>query len=99
MKNSIPDISKHIGKIYGAVPTNDTIRPLRLTQNDACRVLSISRTQLARLRTTDPTFPQGLKYGDSRQASRYYDYAQLKAWHEAQFSQAAQPAEDDGGAA
>lgn len=57
------------------------LTPLRVTYNQACELLSIKRNALANLIKNDSTFPKAYKYGTTRQAPVYFDYADLVAWH------------------
>ncbi len=62
------------------------ITPIRVTYNQACELLSITRDTLRNLTIKDPTFPKPYKYGRNRQSPVYFDYADLVAWHNAQKS-------------
>lgn len=62
-----------------------TLEPIRITQKQACELLSISREAIRKLIQTDPTFPTPYKAGTSRQCAVYFDYQALKQWHQAQF--------------
>ena len=61
-----------------------TLTPIRVTQNQACELLGISRDNLMKLRKTDSTFPTPIKHGTTRQAAIYFDYADLMQWHKDQ---------------
>ncbi|VXB71204.1 Transcriptional regulator [Enhydrobacter sp. 8BJ] len=61
------------------------LEPIRITQKQACELLSISREAIRQLIQTDPTFPKPYKTGTSRQCAVYFDYQALKKWHKAQF--------------
>lgn len=58
--------------------------PLRLSLPRVCEVLDLSREGLRKLQRRDPSFPRPIKQGTTRQASVYFDYAELIAWHESQ---------------
>lgn len=60
------------------------MQPLRITYNQACHLLGITRNTLRELPKKDPSFPKCYKFGSTRQAPVYYDYADLLAWHNAQ---------------
>ncbi|WP_240921563.1 transcriptional regulator [Acinetobacter sp. SA01] len=60
---------------------NYNIQPLRLSMNDTCKVLSISRNGLRCLISKDKTFPKAIKDGVSKQAPVYFDYNDLLQWH------------------
>lgn len=64
------------------------MQPLRVTLNQTCELLSIKRNALANLIKNDSTFPKGYKYGTTRQAAVYFDYADLVAWHNQQKAKA-----------
>ena len=63
-----------------------TLEPIRITQKQACEILSISREAMRKLIQTDPTFPKPYKTGLSRQCAVYFDYQALKQWHQAQLN-------------
>ena len=58
--------------------------PLRLSLPRVCEILDLSREGLRKLQRRDPSFPRPIKSGTTRQASVYFDYAELIAWHENQ---------------
>ncbi len=64
------------------------MQPIRITFNQACELLSITRNTLRLLTQKDATFPKGYKAGTARQAPVYFDYAELVKWHNNQNSQA-----------
>jgi prophage regulatory protein len=49
-------------------------------QPTLCHWLDLSRSGLEKLRKKDPTFPQPIKDGDSRQAAVFYVVAEVEAW-------------------
>ncbi|MDC4885234.1 hypothetical protein OHW01_09065 [Acinetobacter baumannii] len=55
---------------------------LRLTMNEVCKMLNVSRDKLSKMEREDPTFPRSWKDGSSRQAPRFYDFRELLEWHE-----------------
>lgn len=57
------------------------VTPIRVTYNQACEILSISRDTLRNLQNSDPDFPKSIKQGTKRQSAVYFDYADLVAWH------------------
>ncbi len=61
-----------------------TIKPIRVQFKTACELLDISRESLRHLVRSDKTFPQAIKTGDTKQASVYFDYADLVEWHNKQ---------------
>lgn len=56
--------------------------PLRISMNNTCSVLGLSRNGLKQLIAKDQTFPRPIKDGISRQSSVFFDYTELKKWHE-----------------
>lgn len=58
--------------------------PIRVTYNQACALLSVHRDTLRNLIQKDKNFPKPYKYGTTRQAPVYFDYADLVAWHNQQ---------------
>lgn len=64
------------------------MQPLRVTYNQACELLSIKRNALGELIKKDKSFPAPYKYGTTRQAPVYFDYADLVAWHNNQKAKA-----------
>jgi predicted DNA-binding transcriptional regulator AlpA len=64
------------------------MQPIRITYNQACELLSIKRAGLRLLIQQDSSFPRPIKYGTSKQAPVYFDYADLMTWHNAQKSNA-----------
>ena len=60
------------------------ITPIRVTYNQACELLNIHRDTLRNLVRKDKDFPKPYKYGTTRQAPVYFDYADLVAWHNQQ---------------
>ena len=65
------------------------MNPIRVTYNQACNLLAIKRDALNNLVKNNPTFPRPYKYGASRQAPVYFDYAELVEWHNSQKAKAA----------
>ena len=65
------------------------MQPLRVTYNQACDLLSITRDTLRNLPKKDPTFPKFYKGGTTRQAPVYFDYAELVQWHKDQQAKSA----------
>lgn len=57
------------------------LEPLQVPLKKACEILGVSRSGFYRLMKNQPNFPKPLKMSDSRQASVYFDYQQLKQWH------------------
>lgn len=60
------------------------MQPLRLTFKQTCQILNISRDKLRLLTLQDESFPRPIKCGNTKQASVYFDYIELKYWHEKQ---------------
>jgi len=58
-----------------------SISPLRVQFKTACELLDVSRESLRHIIRTDATFPRPLKFGDTKQAPVYFDYAELLEWH------------------
>lgn len=58
--------------------------PIRVTFNNACQALDLTREGLRQLVAKDPTFPKPYKTGTSKQAAVYFDYAELVKWHNSQ---------------
>jgi len=61
-----------------------TIKPIRVQFKTACELLDVSRESLRHIVRTDASFPRPIKTGESKQASVYFDYAQLVEWHNKQ---------------
>ena len=61
-----------------------TIKPIRVQFKTACELLDVSRESLRHIVRTDASFPRPIKTGESKQASVYFDYAELVAWHNGQ---------------
>ena len=61
-----------------------TIKPIRVQFKTACELLDVSRESLRHIVRTDASVPRPLKTGESKQASVYFDYAELVAWHNGQ---------------
>lgn len=58
---------------------------LRLSMNNVCSLLDITREGLRKLMLSDPEFPRSMKGNhDSRQSRVYYDYQQVLTWYENQ---------------
>lgn len=64
------------------------INPIRVKSQKAAELLGVSRETIRRWVRDDPTFPKPYKAGTSRQSAVYFDYAELKAWHDQLRSQA-----------
>ncbi|MEQ1067703.1 helix-turn-helix transcriptional regulator [Acinetobacter sp. XH1741] len=63
--------------------TQNVLRvPLRLTKNEVCTLLGVSRDKLSRMEREDENFPKGMKEGVTRQAAVYYDYQEIVEWYE-----------------
>ena len=58
-----------------------TIPPIRVQFKTACELLDVSRESLRHIVRTDAAFPKPLKFGDTKQAPVYFDYAELVEWH------------------
>lgn len=56
----------------------------RITFNEACTMLGVSRCTVNRKIKGDATFPRPIKDGVTRQASVYFVLAELEAWIKAQ---------------
>ncbi len=56
--------------------------PLRLTKNEVCILLGVSRDKLTRMEREDESFPKSMKEGVTRQAAVYYDYQAIIEWYE-----------------
>ena len=61
-----------------------TIKPIRVQFKTACELLDVSRESWRHSVRTDTSFPRPIKTGESKQASVYFDYAELVAWHNGQ---------------
>ena len=61
-----------------------TIKPIRVQFKTACELLDVSRESLRHIVRTDASFPRPIKTGESKQASVYFDCAELVAWHNGQ---------------
>lgn len=61
-----------------------TIKPIRVQFKTACELLDVSRESLRHIVRTDSSFPRPIKTGESKQASVYFDYAELVEWHNGQ---------------
>ncbi|EPM5527302.1 TPA: helix-turn-helix transcriptional regulator [Acinetobacter baumannii] len=66
-----------------------SIQPLRITFNETCTLLGLSRSGLEQLIKKDSTFPTPIKLGKTRQAAVFFDYADLLEWHNTTKRQAA----------
>lgn len=53
-----------------------------ISQPNLIAELDYSRAKFYRVRDSDPTFPQPIKDGDSRQASAHYIVAEVDKWIE-----------------
>lgn len=63
----------------------ENIQQLRLSMNNVCTLLDITREGLRKLALSDPAFPRGMKANhDSRQSRVYYDYQEVLNWYENQ---------------
>ncbi|HCV3129388.1 TPA: helix-turn-helix domain-containing protein [Acinetobacter baumannii] len=63
--------------------TQNVLRvPLRLTKNEVCTLLGVSRDKLTRMEREDESFPKSMKEGVARQAAVYYDYQEIVEWYE-----------------
>lgn len=60
------------------------IQPIRIQFKKVCELLDISRESLRHLINSDDTFPRPIKMGAAKQASVYFDYADLMEWHKQQ---------------
>jgi predicted DNA-binding transcriptional regulator AlpA len=58
--------------------------PLRLTFNQACQLLNLSREGLRLLSKRDNSFPKPMKMGNSQRAAVYFDRQELCTWYEDQ---------------
>ncbi|KJH65318.1 hypothetical protein UF12_00860 [Acinetobacter calcoaceticus] len=56
--------------------------PLRLTKNEVCKLLGVSRDKLSRMEREDDSFPKSIKEGVTRQAAVYYDHQEILEWYE-----------------
>lgn len=54
---------------------------LRISFNETCEVLSISRDGLYKLMKKNNEFPQPIKDGLSKQSPVFFDYKDLVDWH------------------
>lgn len=63
------------------------MQPIRVTYNQACELLSITRNTLRELTLKDHSFPKAYKAGATRQAPVYFDYQDLVNWHKSQKAQ------------
>ncbi|MFW6536784.1 helix-turn-helix transcriptional regulator [Acinetobacter baumannii] len=63
--------------------TQNVLRvPLRLTKNEVCTLLGVSRDKLTRMEREDKSFPKSMKEGVTRQAAVYYDHQAIIEWYE-----------------
>lgn len=63
----------------------ENIQQLRLSMNNVCTLLDITREGLRKLALSDRAFPRGMKANhDSRQSRVYYDYQEVLNWYENQ---------------
>lgn len=66
---------------------NETIQPLRISFNDTCQALGLSRDGLSKLMKRDAALAAcAMKDGTSRQSYVYFHYAKLQAWANAKAS-------------
>lgn len=57
------------------------LNKLRISFNETCQTLSLSRDGLYNLIQKDNSFPKPIKYGASKQSSVFFDYQDLLDWH------------------
>lgn len=62
---------------------NSKITPLRVNTASACQILDISLSSLKNLMKMDD-FPKPYKMGNAMQSPLYFDFQELKEWHERQ---------------
>lgn len=62
------------------------MKPIRVTQKQACELLAITRPAIKKLIAQDASFPKPYKTGTSRQASVYFDYEALHNWHKSKLT-------------
>lgn len=55
--------------------------PLRVSFNQACELLCLSRSGLRKLIERTPDFPKPIKSGVERQSLVFFDYQELVEWH------------------
>lgn len=55
-------------------------QPTLIKQPAVCVMLGLSRSGLIKQRHRDPSFPQPIKNGESRQAAVYYVLAEVEAY-------------------
>ncbi len=60
------------------------MQPIRVTYNQTCELLNITRDTLRNLIKKDPNFPRPYKQGSTQQAPVYFDYDDLITWHNKQ---------------
>lgn len=73
-----------IGSLNQSVKETQNMRavPLRLTKNEVCTLLGVSRDKLSRMEREDDSFPKSIKEGVTRQAAVYYDHQEILEWYE-----------------
>lgn len=73
-----------IGSLNQSLKETQNMRavPLRLTKNEVCTLLGVSRDKLSRMEREDNSFPKSIKEGVTRQAAVYYDHQEILEWYE-----------------
>ncbi|WP_228148948.1 helix-turn-helix transcriptional regulator [Acinetobacter pittii] len=73
-----------IGSLNQSLKETQNMRavPLRLTKNEVCKLLGVSRDKLSRMEREDDSFPKSIKEGVTRQAAVYYDHQEILEWYE-----------------
>ncbi|MFW1863599.1 helix-turn-helix transcriptional regulator [Acinetobacter baumannii] len=73
-----------IGSLNQSLKETQNMRavPLRLTKNEVCTLLGVSRDKLSRMEREDDSFPKSIKEGVTRQAAVYYDHQEILEWYE-----------------
>lgn len=70
--------------------TSNGVPPLRLRFTTVCELLDVSSEGLRYIIKTDPSFPQPLKCGSSKQSPVYFDYQELVEWHQSKLNERAE---------
>lgn len=73
-----------IGSLNQSLKETQNMRavPLRLTKNEVCTLLGVSRDKLSKMEREDDSFPKSIKEGVTRQAAVYYDHQEILEWYE-----------------
>lgn len=66
------------------MPTDTPSSKYLIRQRALCEWLDLSRSGLGKLRKKDPTFPEPIKTGASKQAATFFVVAEVEVWLQSQ---------------